>query len=317
MRIAIIGDVKIIIPGGTGQVGNILARSFQSAGHEVVMISRNPSTSRLWPILSWADIDQVVDKSDVVINLAGRSVNCRYNAANRKAIIDSRTTTTRAIGQAIQRAQKPPRLWLQMSTATIYAHRYDTANDEATGILGTVNDPVPDTWRFSHDVALTWERAAVEIETPKTRKVLLRTALVLSPDRGGVFDVLLGLVRRGLGGTNGDGRQFVSWIHDHDFVNATNFVIEHDDIEGPVNLAAPHPLPNRQFMAALRQAAQAPFGLPATNWMLELGALFLRTETELILKSRRVIPSRLLENGFNFEHPEWPEAARELYQRWK
>ena len=293
-----------------GQVGNVLSRAFTAAGHKVTIVSRNHSPT-------YANLAELIETTDVVINLAGRSVNCRYSPANRKAIIDSRTITTKAISQAIQNATKPPKTWLQMSTATIYAHRYDAPNDEATGILGTLHDDVPETWRFSHDVALTRERTAQEIETPHTRKVFLRTSLVLSPDRGGVFDVLLTLVRRGLGGTNGNGRQYISWIHDADFIRAVNLLMERTDLDGPVNLAAPNPLPNKNFMTALRKAAKMPFGLSATEWMLELGALFLRTETELILKSRRVIPGRLLTAGFQFQYPVWPAAVRDLFERWK
>jgi uncharacterized protein (TIGR01777 family) len=173
-----------------------------------------------------------------------------------------------------------------------------------------------DTWRFSIEVAEAWEQAANEAKAPATRKVLLRSAMVMSPDRGGVFDVLLGLVRRGLGGRAGDGRQFVSWVHDRDFVCAIHWLIEHD-LEGPVNIASPNPLPNVDFMRTLRTACGARIGLPASRWMLELGAFFLRTETELILKSRRVVPGRLLESGFEFKFPKWPEAAADLCERWR
>src|SRR5262249_29770191 len=257
-----------------------------------------------------------IDGADVVINLAGRSVNCRYTAENRRLIKDSRIQSTRAVGEAIARAARPPRVWLQMSTATIYAHRYDAPNDEATGIVGNAPDE-PDTWKFSIDVATSWERATNDAITAQTRKVLMRSAVMLSPDRGGIFDVLLGLVRRGLGGKNGDGRQFVSWIHDRDFVRAVKWLIDHPGLEGPVNLASPNPLPNTEFMHALRQAWGIRIGLPATKWMIEFGAFFMRTESELVLKSRRVVPGRLLQSGFVFEHPTWPEAAADLCRRWR
>jgi uncharacterized protein (TIGR01777 family) len=209
-------------------------------------------------------------------------------------------------------AARPPRVWLQASTATLYSHRYDGPNDEANGVIGGREEDAPDTWKFSIDVAQAWERACAEAQVPATRKVLLRSAMTMSPDPGGVFDTLLGLVRRGLGGAAGDGRQFVSWIHGDDFVRAVQWLIEHDDLEGVVNLASPHPLPNAEFMRILREAAGVRFGLPATSWMLEIGAVFLRTETELILKSRRVVPHRLLERGFAFQYPHWPDAARQL-----
>ncbi len=221
------------------------------------------------------------------------------------------------IGEAIARVGRPPAVWLQAGTATIYAHRYDAPNDEASGVLGGSEPRAPDTWRFSIDVATAWERALDEAQTPKTRKVKLRSAMTMSPDPGGVFDVLLGLVRRGLGGRAGDGRQFVSWIHDQDFVRAIYHIIEHDTLTGAVNLAAPGPVPNADFMRTLRQAWGIGFGLPAARWMLEIGAVFLRTETELILKSRRVVPGRLIQNGFAFNFPTWPEAARDLCYRWR
>ena len=204
-----------------------------------------------------------------------------------------------------------------MSTATIYSHRYDAANDDLTGILGGSEPGSPDTWRFSIDVAKAWEQAAQEAVVPRTRKMLLRSAVVMSPDRGGIFDALLGLVRHGLGGTSGDGRQFVSWIYERDFIRAIYWLIEHSEMSGPVNLASPNPIPNAQFMQNLRRAWGARIGLPAANWMLVIGAFFMRTEPELVLKSRRVVPARLLQSGFNFEFPDWAAAAQELCGRWR
>ncbi len=255
--------------------------------------------------------------ADVIINLAGRSVNCRYNPANRRDIIGSRVRSTQVIGQAIAQAARPPAVWLQAGTATIYVHRFDAPNDEFTGLMARTDAPEPDTWRFSTGVATEWERALNEAATPRTRKVILRTSMVMSPDSGGVFDVLLGLVRHGLGGRAGNGQQFVSWIYDQDFVRAIQYLIGHDSIAGAVNMAAPDSLPNAAFMPAMRNAAGVRFGLPASNWMLEIGAVFLRTETELILKSRRVVPGRLLKEGFTFNFPNWPEAARDLVRRWR
>jgi uncharacterized protein (TIGR01777 family) len=310
--------MKIVLPGGSGQVGTVLARAFHAEGHEVVVLSRRP-TPAPWRVVPWdaatvGDWLAELDGADVVVNLAGRSVNCRYSRRNRRAIIDSRVKSTQAVGEAIAVAGRPPRVWLQMSTATIYAHRYDAPNDEATGVLGGNETGVPESWRFSIDVATNWERAAVEARTPHTRQVLLRSAITLSPDPGGVFRVLLGLVRRGLGGTNGDGRQFVSWVHDRDFVRAVRFLID-SDLAGPVNVAAPNPVPNAEFMRTLRQAGGTRVGLPATRWMLEVGAFLMRSETELILKSRRVIPGRLSAAGFTFDFPTWAAAARDLCER--
>jgi len=312
--------MKIVLPGGSGQIGAVLARAFTAAGHEVVILSRSPAASP-WRTVAWdaetiGDWEKEIDGADVVVNLAGRSVNCRYNAANRRAMMDSRVRSTRAVGKAIANAKKPPRVWLQASTATIYSHRYDAPNDDLTGVLGGTEPNAPDTWRFSIDVARAWEAAASEIETPQTRKVLLRSAMTMSPDRGGVFDVLLGLVRHGLGGASGDGRQFVSWIHDRDFIDAVDWLIDRDDLSGPINVCSPHPIPNAEFMRDLRQAWGTRIGLPATKWMLEIGAVFLRTETELVLKSRRVVPTRLQQSGFKFKFPRWPDAAADLCRRW-
>ena len=223
--------------------------------------------------------------------------------------------STRVVGQAIAAATHKPIVWQQASTATIYAHRYDGPNDEYSGILGGNELDAPDTWRFSIDVAQAWERAFEEAVVGGTRKVALRSAMTLSPDAGGVFDTLLGLVRHGLGGSASDGRQFMSWVHDDDFIAAVRWLIDRDDIEGAVNIAAPHPLPNAEFMQILREACGVPLGLPATKWMLELGAVFMRTETELILKSRRVVPARLLEHGFKVTYPDWRDAALDLCRR--
>jgi uncharacterized protein (TIGR01777 family) len=313
--------MKIVIPGGSGQVGTILARSLHAEGHDVVILSRSPGTAPwrfvVWDAKTLGGWAREIDGADVVINLAGRSVNCRYNAKNRREIMASRVDSTRVVGEAVAAAARPPRVWLQASTATIYAHRYDAANDEATGIIGGAEPDVPETWRFSIDVATSWERALDEAPASPTRKVKLRAAVIMSPDRGGIFDTLLGLVRRGLGGTSGDGRQYVSWVHHEDFVRAVRWLIDHDAIAGPVNIAAPNPLPNKDFMRALRKAWGTPVGLPATKWMLEIGALAMRTETELVLKSRRVVPGRLLQEGFSFKFPDWPEAARDLCAAWK
>jgi uncharacterized protein (TIGR01777 family) len=311
--------MKLVIPGGSGQIGTLLARFFHGDGHEVIELSRSPR-SVPWRVVAWDGKTHgpwtgEIDGSDVVINLAGRSVDCRYTPQNRRQIMDSRVDSTRAVGGAIRNAKKPAAVWLQMSTATIYAHRYDAPNEEITGAIGGDEPEAPDTWRFSIDVAKAWEQAAREAVTPGTRLVLMRSAMVMSPDRGGVFDTLLRLVRLSLGGASGDGRQFVSWIHDEDFVRAVRFLIEREDLSGPVNLASPNPLPNREFMRSLRQAWGRRIGLPAAAWMLEVGAFLMRTESELILKSRRVVPEWLREAEFGFQHPTWPEAAGELCRR--
>lgn len=311
--------MKVVIAGGMGQVGGVAARAFQRDGHEVVVLSRKPIPAD-WRVVEWDGKSLgvwtgEVDGADVILNLAGRSVNCRYTPENRRLIMDSRVDTTRVIGQAIAQASRPPKVWLQASTATIYCHRYDSPNDD-NGTLGGDEPNAPDTWCFSIAVAKAWEQALNEAETPNTRKVALRSAMTMSPDSGGIFDTLLSLVRHGLGGKAGDGRQYVSWVHDKDFVRTLYWIIEHEDMAGAVNIAAPNPLPNAEFMATLRKAWGVRIGLPATKLMVEVGAVFLKTETELILKSRRVISSRLTESGFQFQYPEWRDAAEDLCSRW-
>jgi uncharacterized protein (TIGR01777 family) len=313
--------MRVVIPGGSGQVGTLLAGAFHARGHEVVVLSRQPKPTA-WRVVPW-DAEtrgawaEELEGADALINLAGRSVNCRYNAENRRLIKESRVRSTRVLGEATAQARRAPRVWLQASTATIDAHRYDVPNDEVSGILGGSEPNVPDTWRFSIDVAQSWERAAEDAVVPQTRKVLLRSAMVMRPDPHGVFDVLLGPVRRGLGGRFGDGRQYVSWIYDQDFIHAIDYLIDHEELSGPVNLASPQSLPNAEFMRRLREAWGIRFGLPATEWMLALAAWLMRSETELVLKSRRVVPGRLLDSGFAFQFPAWPEASRDLCQRWR
>jgi uncharacterized protein (TIGR01777 family) len=313
--------LKIVIPGGSGQVGTILARHFHNQGHNVVVLARALRLAP-WKIVKWdgmnlGDWVSEMESSDIVINLSGRSVNCRYTKANCEEIQKSRIQTTRLVGQAIGRLGHPPRLWMNASTATIYRHAFDRPMDEDTGEFGGTEPGVPLYWRFSIDVAKSWEDSFFTAPTPSTRKIALRSAMVMSPDSGGVFDQLLRLVRLGLGGSAGSGKQFVSWVHDMDFLRSIEFLVAHEEVNGPVNIAAPNPVPNREFMRALRQAWGAPFGLPATKHMLEFGAIVMRTDTELILKSRRVIPGRLLRDGFQFQSPDWPAAARDLVARWR
>jgi len=318
---SILTAVRIVIPGGSGQVGQMLARHFHAQGHEVTVLSRTVTPSA-WRVLSWdgftrGDWVEYLEGADVCINLAGRNVNCRYNEANRRAIYDSRVLSTRLLNEVIASLKTPPAVWLNASTATIYRHALDRPMDEATGELGGNEPGAPDTWNFSIRVAKGWEEAFFATSTPRTRKIAIRSAMTMSPDHGGVFDVLLGLVRHGLGGANGPGTQYVSWIHEADFIRAIEWIIAREDCSGTINVSSPHPLPNREFMRVLRQAWGIGIGLPASKWMIELGAFVLRTESELILKSRRVIPGRLLAQGFRFGHPEWPDAARELVARWR
>ena len=313
--------MKIVIPGGTGQVGGVLSRALAANGHEVVVLSRHDAALApgvrgvRWDGRTEGAWCREVDGCDAVVNLAGRTVSCRYTPENLREMMDSRVESTEAVGAAIAAARRPPRAWLQMSTATVYAHRFDAANDEHTGAVGGAEPGVPAYWAYSVEIARRWELAQERAETPATRKVALRSAMVMSPDRGGVFDVLLRLARLGLGGPVAGGRQYVSWIHDRDFTAAVVHLLDRDDLAGPVNLASPNPLPHRDFMRILRRAGRIPFGLPATRWMAEIGAFAMRSDTELLLKSRRVVPARLLESGFAFTHPSWATAAPDLVAR--
>lgn len=316
--------MKIVIPGGTGQLGAALRRHFEGTNDEVTVLTRKPSRpgELAWDGMSLGDWATAIDGADVVINLAGRTVNCRYTKENLKQMMDSRVDSTRIVGEAIRQAARPPKLWLQMSTATIYAHHEPQsaeagmgANDEFTGSVGGNEPGVPGYWAISVDIAKAWEREQEIAQTPETRKVAMRTAMVMGTGKGGVFDVLSGMVRWGLGGSIGGGQQFVSWIHEADFCAAVRFVIARQTMSGPVNFTAPQPLPQADFMRTLRKAIGMPIGLPATKWMAEIGAFFLRTDTELLLKSRRVAPGRLVKEGFQFEFPDWMAAAHDLVLR--
>ena len=313
--------LRVVLPGGSGQVGTLLARHFHSKGDSVAVLTRRPARVP-WRTIAWDGVNpgpwvEQLEGADVVINLVGRSVNCRYGAKNRDEIMQSRVESTRLLGAAIADAPKPSLLWINASTATIYRHALDRPMDELTGELGGHEFNAPPSWHFSIDVAKKWEEAFFAAHTPGTRKIAVRSAMTMSPDRGGIFDTLLRLVRLGLGGTAGSGKQFVSWIHELDFVRAIDFLIANEQMTDSINLAAPFPRPNQEFMKVLRQAYGRKIGLPANRWMLELGAFFLRTETELILKSRRVVPGRLLNAGFEFRFPDWPSAARDLVHRWR
>jgi len=233
---------------------------------------------------------------------------------NKREILDSRILPTRVLGQAIGELKSPPKLWMNASTATIYRHALDREMDEETGEYGRCELDAPRAWGFSVDVAEQWEDEVFGAKTPGTRKVALRSAMVMSAESG-AFPALLRLVRMGLGGAAGSGRQFMSWVHEADFVRAVEHLIARENMDDVVNVAAPSPLPNQDFMAMLREAWGRRFGLDLSERMLEFGAVFLWTETELILKSRRVVPARLLHDGFQFAFPAWAAAARDLVDR--
>ena len=327
--------MRILIPGGSGQIGTSLAGHLHANGHEVTILSRNPQPPQNpWRTLHWDGLTKgpwvsEIDRSDAVIHLSGRSVNCRYNEENRREIYDSRQKPTLLLGEVIAASPTPPRIWMNASTSTFYRNSFDEPQDEFTGILGDLpcqrgmHEPAnqPETWSFSINVAYRWEQALAAIPTPHTRKIRLRSSMTMSPNPGGVFSVFSKLAKLGLGGTQGPGTQYVSWIHDLDSCRIVDLLLEHpeiaDETGGVVNVTAPEPLPNREFMRALRKAWGQPIGIPAASWMLEAGALFMRTETELILKSRRAVPTLLLKHGFQFAFPTWPEAAQDLVARMK
>jgi len=299
---------KMIIPGGSGYLGRHVSRWYAERGWEVVVLSRGVGQAEHARLVQWDGATlgswaAELEGAELVVNLAGRTVNCRYHARNRQQILDSRVQSTRAIGEAIATCDCPPPVWLNSSSATFYRHAEDRVMDESTGEIGS---------GFSVDVCQQWEHALAEAATPRTRKVALRTSLVFGPGVGGVYGAFRNVVRLGGGGRMASGRQFVSWIHWRDFCRVLEWVREHGELDGPVNVTAPNPLPNAEFMRCLREAVGMPFGMPSMRWMLEVGAFFLRTETELLLKSRRVKPGRLLISGFEFEFEHIADALAEI-----
>ena len=301
---------NIILAGGSGFLGQLLRQHFLKQGCDVVVLTRSPrqmngnSRECFWDGRTIGEWTRELDGADVLINLAGRSVDCRYTARNRRLMMDSRVDSTRVLGEAIARCANPPQVWLNSSTATIYKHNFGPAWDES-GEIGATPEARD---AFSVEIAREWERTFDAAPTPRTRKVALRMAMVFGRGRNSVFPVLCRLARCGLGGHMGSGRQYVSWIHEADLCRAIDWIVQHDEIVGPVNLAAPNPVTNREMMTSVRDVCGVPFGLPAAEWMLEAGAFFLRTETELIIKSRRVVPGRLLATGFQFRHAQMREA---------
>ncbi len=295
---------RLVLVGGNGFVGKHLRSHFESLGYQVVSISRTGPGDVYWDACTLGSWAQALEGADVLINMAGRSVDCRYNAANRREILASRTESTRVLGAAVAACTQPPKVWLNASTATIYADTQGDApaNTEAAGIIGE---------GFSVEIATSWEAAFDACPAPATRKVALRTAIVLGAD-GGAFPVMARLARFGLCTPQGSGQQWVSWLHIQDFCRAVEFLAKAKHLSGPVNLCAPHPLPNRAFNALLCQHLRPLLKLPQPRWLLEIGAFVLRTETELILKSRKVYPGRLLAAGFQFEYPTCEMAVSEL-----
>ena len=309
---------KIVLAGGSGFLGRTLAKWFAARAWEVVVLSRSGSEIPGARVVTWDGINLgpwcvELEGATALINLAGRSVNCRYHDRNRREILDSRICSTRAIGEAIRACGKPPAVWLNSSTATIYKHTYGTPHDEQgeTGATVEARDA------FSIEVARAWEKEFEAAKCPQTRKVALRTAVVLGREPGCAYAVLRRLALLGLGGTVADGRQYFSWIHADDFCRALEWLIEHDKCSGIYNIAAPNPLTNRDMTKKIRQALRVPVGLPTKGWMLEFGAWLLQTESELIIKSRRVVAGRLAAEGFVFTYPHLGDAVEALEGRIK
>jgi uncharacterized protein (TIGR01777 family) len=290
---------KIILAGGTGFIGKYLTKRFHENGDEVVIISRNKNH------INWNNKEALItalEYADVLINLAGKSVDCRYNEKNKREILLSRTETTKALGEAIVKCNHPPSLWINAGTATIYRHAEDRPMTETNGEIGK---------GFSVEVAKAWEKSFFDFQLNNTRQILLRMAIVLGSNKG-VMKPFTNLVRFGLGGKQGNGNQMFSWIHIEDLFNIILFIIKHEELSGIFNCAAPNPVNNKTFMQILRKAMHVKIGLPSPKWLLELGAVFIRTETELILKSRWVLPERLLNEGFRFKYSTIDSALNDL-----
>ena len=299
---------KIILAGGTGFLGQAIINRFNTSDTQIIVFTRG--SSRKEKNVSYLNWDgktngnwvNELEGADVLINLSGKSVDCRYNEKNKAEIISSRINATKVLGGAINKTKNPPKVWLNCASATIYRNAEDRPMDEFDGEIGT---------GFSVDVCKQWEQSFNEAKTPNTRKVALRISMVLGKG-GGVIPVMTKLVKAGLGGKMGNGKQYISWIDEEDFLNALVWLIENEKALGVYNLAAPEPIPNKEFMKLMRNRLHKRIGLPAAEWMLRIGAVFLKTETELILKSRRVVPTKLLNEGFKFKFPSAEQALEKL-----
>ncbi|WP_289663295.1 TIGR01777 family oxidoreductase [Flavobacterium panacagri] len=298
---------KLIIASGTGFLGQVLVNHFKNKFEEIVILTRGKSQIIdgikyvNWNARTFTGWEKELENATVLINLAGKSVDCRYTKENKKEILWSRIDSTKILNKAVLNCKNPPKHWLNSSTATIYRFSLDKQMDEVDGEIG--ND-------FSINVALSWEKAFFKTETSKTMKTALRTSIVLGKN-GGAFMPLKTLAKMGFGGKQGKGNQFVSWIHEEDFANAVDFIIE-KEMTGVINIVSPNPIRNADFMEKLRKAVSFPFGIPLSKFFLEIGSFFIRTETELVLKSRNVVPKRLLENGFRFKFGKIDEAFKDL-----
>ena len=300
--------MKVIIAGGTGAIGTALISFLLQRNHQVILLSRKDivAAPRVHA-LHW-DGEHVgpwkiwCENADIIINLCGKSVNCRYTEKNKLQILRSRLRSTRAIGKLIQSLERPPAVWLNASSATIYEGTYDGPQDEITGVIGS---------DFSMDVCRDWEAEAMHAVTPSTNKILMRTSIVLDPDQG-ALPLYKRIAKMGFGGRMGSGEQMMSWIHIDDLCRAILFLATQQHISGPVNITSPYAITNTEFMQSLCRAMHIPVALPNPEWMLQLGTAIIGTEMELIMKSRWVYPQRLLEAGFTFSYPNIEQALADL-----
>ena len=303
----------IVIFGANGFLGRYLCRHFARNGKEVVAIARSrDGWSGDGMFLEWdgktlGPWALALEGAEAVINLAGSSVNCRYNAKNRRQIMDSRVKSTRVIGDAIAACKLPPKAWLNASTATWYRHAEDKPQNDWLGEPGS---------GFSCEVAQAWEDAFFGADVPAaTRKLALRIGMVLANEKATVYDVLRKLTAYGMGGTMGSGNQRISWIHMEDFLRAVDFALGDPFLDGTINVTAPEFPTNREWMRTFREAVGMPLGLPAAVWMLKIGARFMNTETELVTKSRWADPVRLRDAGFRWRWARTVDAVANLNSR--
>jgi hypothetical protein len=298
--------MKIIIAGGTGFLGENLEKHFTEKEHQVYILTRNPKRKNeiYWDAQTISEWKNSLEKADILINLTGKSVDCRYHEKNKKEIYSSRIESTRILQKAADQCSDKPKIWLNASSATIYVHSEKHLNTEENGIIGD---------DFSMNICKSWEKEFFAVENEEIRKVALRTSIVLGND-GGAFPKLKMITKLGLGGRQGRGNQMVSWIHIQDFCKAVDWVINRETISGVINITAPAPLSNENMMEKLRKKLKVPFGLNTPVWHLEMASLFLKTETELVLKSRNVYPEKLEQTGFKFSYPELDNAIANLLE---
>jgi uncharacterized protein (TIGR01777 family) len=301
---------KVVLAGGHGYLGKVMAAYYKNICQQVIILSRQPAktvgnvSTILWDGKSEGSWERALDGADLLINLCGKNVNCRYTEENKKAIIQSRVVPTALLGRAISKLVHPPKLWINVTSATIYRHAEDRSQDELTGEIGD---------GFSVDVCKQWEQTFIEAQTPGTRKVALRMGIVLGRNDG-VFPRLLNLVKLGLGGKQGNGQQQVSWVHEQDVAHITEWLLQHPEMDGIINCTAPKAAKNTELMRVIRKRYGMPFGLPSPKWLLEVGARLIGTETELILKSRWVAPQRLLDAGYPFHFAEIEPAVSDILE---